>query len=165
MVLSRCLPDSDFCDFAEVKGLGHESEGCGPEIALKMGLSPGEDAEPKGDGLRGELQDEHLRLMSEPEEEHGIGRMGFEIGPPQVLWDRAEVLHQTAMHGMTQEGPRLELPALPEQGGGVSVLTTLLELLFKLEIDGRIEVGHVRRGRWCRWGVEGWGGLHEMGRQ
>lgn len=132
MVLSRCLPDSDFCDFAEVKGLRHESEGCGPEIALEMGLSPGEDAEPKGDGLRGELQDEHLRLMSEPEEKHGIRRVGFEIGPPQVLWHRAEVLHEAAMQSMTQQGPRLELPTLPHQGGGVSLLTPLLQLLFKL---------------------------------
>jgi hypothetical protein len=57
--------------------------------------------------LRGELQDEHLRLMSEPEEKHGIWRMGFEIGPPQVLRHGAEVLHEAAMHGMTQERPRL----------------------------------------------------------
>jgi hypothetical protein len=52
--------------------------------------------------LRGELQDEHLRLMSEPEEKHGIRRVGFEIGPPQVLRHGAEVLHEAAMHGMTQ---------------------------------------------------------------
>jgi hypothetical protein len=115
--------------------------------------------------LRGELQDEHLRLMSEPEEKHGIRRVRFEIGPPQVLRHGAEVLHEATMHGMTQEGPRLELPALPEQGGGVSLLTTLLELLFKLQIDGRIEVGLVRRGRWGWRGVKGWGGLHEIGRQ
>jgi hypothetical protein len=103
VVLSRRLPDSHFSDFAEIKGLGHEDEGGCPGIALEVGLCPGEDAKPKSDGLRGKLQDEHVRLMSEPEEKHGIRRVGFEIGPPQVLWDGAEVLHETAMHGMTQQ--------------------------------------------------------------
>lgn len=103
MVLSRCLPDSHFSDSSEVERLGHESEGGCPGIALEVGLCPGEDAKPKSDGLRGELQDEHVRLMSEPEEKHGIRRVGFEIGPPQVLRDGAEVLHETAMHGMTQQ--------------------------------------------------------------
>ena len=103
MVLSRRLPDSHFSDFTEIKGFGHEGQGSGPERALEVGLGPSEDAEPEGDGLRGELQDEHLGLMSQPKEKHGIRCVGFEIGPPQVLWHRAEVLHETAMHGMTQQ--------------------------------------------------------------
>lgn len=132
MVLSRRLPDSHFSDFAEVERLGHESEGGCPGIALEVGLGPGEDAEPKSDRLRGELQDEHLRLMSEPEEKHGIRRVGFEIGPPQVLWDGAEVLHEAAMHGMTQQRPGLKLFTLPHQRRGVGLITPLLQLLFKL---------------------------------
>lgn len=145
--MPRCLPDTHFSDFPEIEGGGHELDGSGPLITREVLFCPTKNSEPEGDGLTRELDDEDGLLMGEPEEEHGIRRMGFEILTPEMAGHGAEVLHEAAVHGMTEQRPGLKRAGLPEQRGGEGVGAFLGELSFEMEIHGGVEVW---RDRWDR---------------